>query len=367
MKEVDELNEKVKLLEQMVKPLLRFDSPKIGDSCIPLKTFNKSEEWINAVIGSRPAINLKAQSFGKIQDFDTLAFHVYGNQKKRVARDVFKKCLERSMMLLQSMRTCYPLTWDEPAEFVDTVDKVTFLLTKVVDILTNAYSTLNGSINPSPETEVINPLVNDSKIITILPINVGPDAEGNMEKTQYASSNGLEFKITTGLPEEPIKIDALTCAIYSMDYVDIDKPEETLAAGKGKLGATGRKKSCEPTPEGFHLKDWVKDGYWPLLEPWLIRKWGIVNDEICNENLHLNVLFTPKVASSLLIELEEAQRIVQCGTRRSYTAEQAVKIMKETFGVDCSVETYRSYHKGKVGYELYPLHIPEESVVKPKS
>lgn len=367
MKEVDQLNEKINLLEQMVKPLLRFDSPKIGNSCIPLKTFNKSEEWINAVIGSIPGINLHAQRFGKIKDFDTLTSHVRGNQKKRVAREVFKKCLDRSMMLLQSMRTCFPLTWDEPAEFVDTVDKVTLLLKKVVDILTNAISILTGSNNPLPETEVIDPLVNDNKVFVILPCNVGPDAEGNMEKEQYFSSNELKFKITTGLLEEPIKIDALTCAIYSMDYVDTDKPEETRVAGKGKLGETKRKKPPYPTPQGFHLKDWVIDGYWPILESWLIRKWGIDNDDICKENLHLNDSFTRRVALSLLIKLEKKEKIVQCGITKSYTAVQAVKIIKVTFGVDCSVESYRSYHKKKRGYELYPLHIPDESVVKPKS
>jgi len=335
MKEVDELNEKVSLLGQMVKPLLRYSPPKIGDRGNSLMPFNKDREWINAVIGSRPAINLKAQRFGKIKGFEKLALHVFGKPEKWVSRVVFKAHLKQSTWLLQSMQTCYPLTWDEPAEFVDTVDKVILLLKKVVDILTKVYSNLNGDNNTSPETEVDYPLAYDNEI-------------------------------STGLLEELIKIDALTCAVYSLDYVDIDKPEETLAAGKGKLGETGRKKSPYQTPAGFHLKDWVIEGYWPLLESWLIKEWSIDNEKICIENLHLNSSFTPKAAISLLIKLKKAGKAFRSSKIGSYTAEQAVEIIKETFGLDCNVETYRSYHRNKKSYKLLPTIIPAMPVVKPK-
>jgi hypothetical protein len=359
MSKAVELKEKVLLLQDMVSPLLRYGEAVIGDKSIPILPFNKSSQWIGDVIETRPSIDRIAQKFGKLDDFKSLAEQVYGKGKKRMAKIILQELLLIARSLFNSMNTCYPITWDEPAIFVDTIDKVTSLTKKVVSILEDCYSKLNGDYIRMPEIEEIKHVYADSEIIAALSINLGPDAEGNIERKQYASSNQLNFEITTGLLNAPVKMDALTCALYSKDFCE-DGHLGSVAKGdvmKSKKVKSPRK--TLPPPDNFHLKYWVIDEYWPILEKWLINDWYYKGKPLCLEGLELNPKFRAGAPASLLVKLKEEGMIIKCGRTRGYTAKQAIQIIKETFKIDCSIDTYNAYHYEKPGITPFLALIPE--------
>lgn len=355
MNNLQELKSKIVLLEHIVLPLLRYGQAKIGDKSVSLMQFNGDQQWIETVIFTRSSINQLACKFGKFADFKELVWQLYGNEKKRHAKLTFNNLLLKANTLFEAFSTCYPYTWAEPGEFVDTIDKVGLLLKKVVGVLDEANHKLDKNHKLTSTTMLYKKMLEDSTVIATANAKVAPDENGKKEETSQDAANGLNVNVTIGVLEKQVTIDGLTAAVFSLDYKEevlegIDSGNNAVQLPKPRK----QRKYPEP-PSSYHLKEWVREGVWPELKHWLLNDWYYKDEKVCDENLVINAKVKLGYPVSLLISLENKRLIKPVGKSGTYTAKQAVEIIKTTFGKHCGLETYKAHHKNKVGYTCVPI------------
>jgi hypothetical protein len=367
----NELNSKATLLNEMVIPLLRWGKPVIGAKNVPLVVFDHGTRWINEVIESRAAINLKAAEFGKLRDFEELAWEVYGDQKKKLSKVFFEKLISNTRVLHNSLNICYPITWNEPEMFVDTIDKVGALVGKVLGIFEHIYSKLESKHHENHDSNIIipRPAEDDlSVIIAEMGINVIPDENGNFEKTIQASSNGLDFEIKIGKLDEPSIVDPLTCALYSIDFKfsephtfneDLDYEPPDIFDGNKTRNTSFGKITKPRLLKSFHLRDCVKEGTWNEMEEWLQEYTNYNEEGLFSDGLKPTSKLTNKWIVSLILQLFENDKLNQ----RIFTQCPSYTVIREivlaTFGKHIKEDIFYKYKSQQRGYEQEAFVFPD--------